>query len=143
MMATRGRAGLPALPRASRAGRYRRARRRAVRRRRRQQAHHLVEQVAGPPPVQGADRERIAEAEGDELPGGGLPVGVVDLVDHEAHRRPGPPDDLGRGQVLLGHARRDVDHHEHDVGLGQGALGLLRSPWPRGRRRRPASPRCP
>ena len=67
----------------------------------------------------------IAEAERDELPDGRLPVGVVDLVDHEAHRRTGPPDHLGRGQVLVGHPDGHVDDHQDDVGLGQGALGLL------------------
>ena len=106
-------------------------------------AHHLVEQVAGPAAVQGAHREGIAQAERDELPRRRLPVGVVDLVDDEAHRRPGPPDHLGRRQVLLGDADGDVDHHEHDVGLGEGPLGLRRSPWPRGCRRRPATRRCP
>ena len=92
---------------------------------RRQEVDHGVEEVAGAPPVQGADREGIAHPEGDELPGGRLPVGVVDLVHHQADRWAGPADDLGCGQVLVGHPGGHVDHQEHHVGLGQGPFGLL------------------
>jgi len=85
----------------------------------RQELDHGVQQVAGAPAVQRADRERIAHAEGDELPRRRLAVGVVDLVDHQPDRWPGAPDDLGRGQVLVGHPGGHVDDQEHDVGLGQ------------------------
>ena len=77
----------------------------ARRHRGRQQVDHGIEQVAGAPSVQGADREGIPDPEGDELPGRRLPVGVVDLVDHQPYRGAGLADELGRGQVLVGDAR--------------------------------------
>ena len=73
----------------------------------------------------------------------GVAAGAVDLVDHEPHRWAGPPDHLGRRQVLLGDAGRHVDHHEDDVGLGEGPLGLVAHLGSRGRRPRRASRRCP
>ena len=91
---------------------------------RRAAGDHLVEQVARPPTVQGADRPRVAEAERDELPGVGLPAGVVDLVDHQAHRAGRPAGAPGHGQVLVGDPDGHVDHQQDDVGLGDGPLGL-------------------
>ena len=54
-----------------------------------EEGDHLVEQITRPAPVHRADREGVAQSEGDELPCRGLPVGVVDLVDHEPHCRSG------------------------------------------------------
>ena len=108
-----------------------------------QEGDDLVEQVAGAAPVQRAHRVGVAQTEGDELPGSRLAAGVVDLVDHEAHRWAGPPDHLGRRQVLVGHAGGHVDHHQDHVGLGQGPLGLLAHLGLEGVARRRASRRCP
>ena len=44
---------------------------------------HVVEEVAAPPPVDGRDRDRVAEAEPRELPDVGLAALVVDLVRDE------------------------------------------------------------
>ncbi len=64
------RSGRPSSPRYPRAARRRPAR--AIDCLGGQQADHVVEQVAGPPPVQGADRPRRPEAEGHGVPGVGL-----------------------------------------------------------------------
>ena len=61
----------------------------------------------------------------DKLPGRGLPVGVVDLVDDQTDRRAGLADDPGRGQVLVGDPGGHVDHQQDHVGFGQRPLGLL------------------
>ena len=107
-------------------------------------ADDLVEEVTGAPPVQGADRERVAHPQRDELPGGRLPVLVVDLVHDQAHRRAGRCRmTLAAAQVLLGDPVVDVDHHQHDVGLGERPARPARSPWRRARRPAASQPRCP
>ena len=77
-----------------------------------------------------------------ELPGAGLAVGVVDLVDDQQHRRARPPEDPGHGQVLVGHPDGHVHHQQDHVGLGDGPLGLGADLGVERDRRRPASRRC-
>ena len=68
---------------------------------------------------------RIAETELDERPDLALAAVVVGLVGDEQHGTVGAlqdPTDLG---VFLGDADGDVDHHEHDIGFLDRALGLV------------------
>jgi hypothetical protein len=89
-----------------------------------QEPDHVVEQIAGSPPVEGADRPRLPESQCHGIPGVGLPLGGVDLVDHHPHRPPGPLEHPGDGEVLVDQPDRDVHHEEHDVRFGDGPFGL-------------------
>ena len=69
-----------------------------------QPGHDLVEEVTRPPAVEGGDRVRLAQAQGQELPTLVLALVVVRLVDAEQHGLPRPPQPRGDGVVVLGDA---------------------------------------
>ena len=72
-----------------------------------------------------ADRERVAQAEGEHLPDQTFTVGVVDLVDHEEHRTLGQlPHDDGDTAVLLGDPGDGIDHHKHHIRFADRLLAL-------------------
>ncbi len=89
-----------------------------------EEADHIVEEVPGPPAVEGADRPGLSQPEGHGVPGVGLPLGRVHLVDHHPHRPARPLEHPGHGQVLVDEADGDVHHQQDHVGLGDGPLGL-------------------
>ena len=113
---------------------------------RRQHVDQGVEQVTAPPSVDGRHRVRGAEAESRERPGLVLAAFVVDLVGDEEDGLLRPLEDAGDLSVLLGDADVDVDDHEDDVGVGDGAFGLAADPTGRGAAPSPrwgrASRRC-
>ena len=74
--------------------------------------------------MQCADGIRIAGAERQELPAVVLAPVVVGLVGDQQHGRLDPPQPIGEGLVVLGHARRRVDQEQHDVGGLDGRLDL-------------------
>ena len=91
-----------------------------------QRREHGVEQVAAAPAVQPADRVRLAQAERPQFGGVGLAALVVDLGDGEHDRTPGAAQGARDDQVGLGGAGAAVDDEQHEVGGGDGALGLRR-----------------
>ena len=85
-----------------------------------------VEQVAGAPAVQGADRVRLAETEGQELPALVLAAVVVGLVGDDDDVVAAAAQPVGDGLVVVGHPDGRVDDEQHDVGV------LRRPPRPGG-----------
>jgi len=83
--ATRG--GAPSLASAERARARRQSRLPVGDVRSRAGWSHLIEEISSATSVQGADRPRVADAEGDEVPDGGVAI-VSRLVDDEADRDP-------------------------------------------------------
>ena len=90
----------------------------------REPGHHLVEQVTGAPSVQRAHRERLSEAEGEELPAVVLPAVVVRLVDDDDHLLAAAPQPRGDRLVVVGHPDGAVDDEQHHVGVADGGLDL-------------------
>ncbi len=66
----------------------------------------------------------VPEAEGHGVPGVGVALGRVDLVDHHPHRPPRPLEHPGHGQVLVDESHGHVHHQQDHVGLGDGPFGL-------------------
>ena len=91
-----------------------------------EQVDDAVEQVAGAVPVQGGERERVAESELVELDRLEVLARVVDLVREHDHRLLRGPQ--GDRELLV--ARRDpvpgVDDEEDEVGLRDRRARLLR-----------------
>ena len=79
-----------------------------------QPGHHLVEQVPGAPTVQGAHRERVAQAQPGEGPGVGVAAVAVDLVGDHQGRPVQPPQQVGHPGVLLGDPDGGVDDEQDD-----------------------------
>ena len=77
-----------------------------------------------PRPCRALTGNGLAQAEAQQLPDLALAAGVVDLVGHEQDRLARAAEQLGDLGVLLGDAGDDVDHEQHDVGVGDGPLGL-------------------
>ena len=85
---------------------------------------HDVEQVAGAPAVQGADRVRLAEPEGEELPALVLAAVVVGLVGDDDDLVVAAAQPAGDDLVVVGHPDGAVDDEQHDVGVAHGGLDL-------------------
>ena len=83
-----------------------------------------VEQVAGAPAVQRADRVRLAEAEGQELPALVLAPVVVGLVgdDDDVVAAAAQPAAIASSSSVIPTER--VDDEQHDVGVAHGRLDL-------------------
>ena len=73
----------------------------------------------------GGERDRIAEAELERLIGAGHADFAFGFIGDQHHRHLAPTQQLGEMPVERGHARPRVDHHQHDIGLADRALGLL------------------
>ena len=114
-----------------------------LRRGRRQRVQDGVQQVARTAAVQRRHRVRLTQAERPQRGGVGLGPLVVDLVDGQDHRPPGPAQHLGHRLLGRGGADRSVDHHQHRVGGHHRAFGLRGDRALQARRRPVPSRRCP
>jgi hypothetical protein len=85
-----------------------------------------VQEVARPVPVQGRDRERIAETQTVELDRLVVAARVVDLVGHDEHRLARPSEDVGHLLVAGRDSRLRVDDEDDEIGLLHRAARLLR-----------------
>ena len=74
--------------------------------------------------MQGRHRERVAQAERDELPGVGSGAGVVDLVDDHQHRLARRRKQVATWASSSVRPVAAVDHEQHHPGVGHGLLGL-------------------
>jgi hypothetical protein len=91
---------------------------------RRQQADQPIEQLPGPPAVQGGDHHRIPQPQPIQLGDEVLLGGGVDLVGHQHHRDLGTAESAGEHGVLLLHADRGIDDQDHHLRLLHGTVGL-------------------
>src|SRR5699024_7568395 len=86
--------------------------------------HDGVQQVTGPPPVQGTDRVRLSHTQVPQFQRLGLLLFTVDLVGGEHDRTLGAAQHPGDGLVGVGGADGGVHHEQDHVGgLGR-VLGL-------------------
>ena len=74
--------------------------------------------------MQRADRVRLAEPEGEELPALVLAAVVVGLVGDDDDVVAAAPQPVGDRLVVVGHPDRGVDDEQHDVGVAHGRLDL-------------------
>ena len=70
------------------------------------------------------ERDGIAEAERIGVDDAVRALLALGLVGQQDHRLAGPADEIGEGLVHRGEAEPGVDHEHHDIGLGDGRLGL-------------------
>ena len=80
-----------------------------------------VQEVAGAAAVQRADRVRLTQAEGQELPDVVVPVGAVDLVGDDEDRDVPPPQE--GGDSLAGDST--FQNASKDAHLGDSTFGFL------------------
>ena len=99
---------------------------RLVLRRLGQELHDAVEQVAGASTVKGGDGNRLAQAERVQRGHVGLLTVAVDLVRDHQHRNGRPAEAPSERRILLGDPRLHVHDQQDEVGLGGGAIGLVR-----------------
>ena len=87
--------------------------------------HDLVEQVSRSVAVQRRDRHRVAQPQPVELERLVVPRRIVDLVGRQDHRLAGAAEDVGDLLVSRRDAGLRVHHEDDEVGLLDGAAGLL------------------
>ena len=83
-----------------------------------------VQKVARVPAVECRDPDRLAEAEGHELPDVVVTSRAVDLVDHDHDGQVEPSQQSSNAVILLGDAGGGVHHHQHRVGCLHRPLAL-------------------
>ena len=83
----------------------------------REPRHDLVEEVAGAVPVEGRERDRVAEPEPVEIERLVVAPRVVELVGENEHLAPRAAQDLGELLVAGSDPRSRVDDEEHEIGL--------------------------
>ncbi len=84
-----------------------------------------VEQLACPPPVEGAHRIRLTDAEAPEVVDVGLPGGVIHLVGHEKHGCAGVLEEPGNPGIVGRDPGGGIDHEENRIGRPDRSLCLL------------------
>ena len=87
--------------------------------------HHLIEQIAGTAAMQGADRNRIAEAQREKLPAFILAAIIVRLVGDQNRLVASAPQPLSDRRILIEHSRCTVDHEQHEIGCLDCGLDLF------------------
>src|SRR3989442_102530 len=91
-----------------------------------QSLHDGVEEIAGPPALEGADRYRRPQTEPAERPNVRLTHVVVDLVHNHQHARCVTRTQERRDAVVVvGGSHGDVDDEHDQIGSRDGALRLL------------------